>query len=167
MLPSFSEFKFYQSFRLPVSPADGIHFSVSGENEWGKEVDIKDARPKDISLRGLSFTTKERIKVGAVLSIFIQFKKDRLDLVGRVVRSFSGTLENDEILYGVELDEGPLMGPFLRQFVAAFSLQRLKDCLAGAILKEGGCDHSGGIEVLTLLLSLFRDMASLKIGSAF
>ena len=138
MLPSFSEFKFYQSFRLPVSPADGVHFSVSGQNEWGKEVDIKDARLENISLGGLSFITRERLKIGAVLGIFIQFKKDRLDLVGRVVRSFPGKLENEEMAYGVELDDGPLMGPFLQQFVAAFSLQRLKDCLVGAVLKGGG-----------------------------
>ena len=36
MLTSFSEFKYYQSFRVPVESMDDVLFLVEHENESGK-----------------------------------------------------------------------------------------------------------------------------------
>ena len=43
MLRSFSEFKFYQSFRIPVEKVDGLRFLVEQEDERGKSTYIEDA----------------------------------------------------------------------------------------------------------------------------
>ena len=85
MLTSFSEFKFYQSFRIPVEEADDLRFLVEKENELGKDVYIDDAKLVDISVTGLGFKTLERISVGTELTISLQFKRHHLDLSGRVV----------------------------------------------------------------------------------
>ena len=57
MLASFSEFKFYQSFRVPVEEADDLRFLVQMENELGKLEYIEDAKLLDISVTGFGFKT--------------------------------------------------------------------------------------------------------------
>ncbi len=158
MLTSFSEFKFYQSFRIPVEKADNLRFLIQKENELGKFEYINDGTLEDISVTGLGFSTKERISVGQELSISLQFKKYHLDLTGRVVRAFTNSLEDCEIIYGVEIDEEKGLGKFLEHYVMSFSSDRLKDCLIDSALKERYTKASDGFEMFSLLLSLFKDI---------
>lgn len=158
MLTSFSEFKFYQSFRIPVEKADNLRFLIQKENELGKLEYIDDGTLEDISVTGLGFSTKERISVGQELSISLQFKKYHLDLTGRVVRAFTNSLEDNEIIYGVELDEEKGLAKFLEHYVMSFSSDRLKDCLIESALKERYTKASDGFEMFSLLLSLFKDI---------
>lgn len=158
MLTSFSEFKFYQSFRVPVEKADNLRFLIQKENELGKLEYINDGTLEDISVTGLGFSTKERISVGQELSISLQFKKYHLDLTGRVVRAFTNSIEDSEIIYGVEIDEEKGLGKFLEHYVMSFSSDRLKDCLIESALKERYTKASDGFEMFSLLLSLFKDI---------
>jgi len=158
MLTSFSEFKFYQSFRIPVEKADNLRFLIQKENDLGKFEYIDDGSLEDISVTGLGFSTKERISVGQELSISLQFKKYHLDLTGRVVRAFTNSLEDSEIIYGVEIDEEKGLGKFLEHYVMSFSSDRLKDCLIDSALKERYTKASDGFEMFSLLLSLFKDI---------
>ncbi len=75
MFASFSEFKFYQSFRIPVEEADNLRFLVERDDEMGKSAYIEDAKLLDISVTGFGFSTDTRIKVGDELTISLQFKK--------------------------------------------------------------------------------------------
>ena len=36
MFTSFEEFKFFQSFRIPIESCDEIQFILSGQNKFGK-----------------------------------------------------------------------------------------------------------------------------------
>ena len=80
MLKSFSEFKFYQSFRIPVLQQDDLRFMVEMPDEVGRTVYIEDAKLIDISVTGLGFSTKEKISSDKELTISLQFKKLHLDL---------------------------------------------------------------------------------------
>lgn len=158
MLASFSEFKFYQSFRIPVEKADGLRFLLEIEDENGNTRYIEDATLLDISVTGFGFSTLEKIKVSEVLSASLQFKKMHVDLVGKVVRSFSNTLDDEIMIYGVELDEDKKLNRLLEAYVKSFSPERLKDCLVDSALKERYTKSSEGFEVFSLLLSLFKDI---------
>lgn len=158
MLASFSEFKFYQSFRIPVEEADELRFLAQKEGDLGKLVYIDDAKLLDISVTGFGFSTKERISVGTELSISLQFKRAHLDLSGHVVRAFSDTVEDDEIIYGVELDDDKRVHKFLETYILSFSGERLKECLIVSTLKERYTKASEGFEMFSLLLSLFKDI---------
>jgi Nif-specific regulatory protein len=158
MLASFSEFKFYQSFRIPVEKADNLRFLVEKEISVGKNEYIDDANLMDISLTGLGFSTHDRISVGTEIIMSLQFKKYHLDLTGRVVRAFCNAIDDDEIVYGIEIDDEPKIHKFLQQFVLSFSSERLKDCLIDSALKERYTKASDGFEMFSLLLSLFKDI---------
>ncbi|GAB4011800.1 MAG: hypothetical protein Fur0010_06770 [Bdellovibrio sp.] len=158
MLASFSEFKFYQSFRIPVETADNLRFLVERENEIGKSVYIDDAVLIDISVTGLGFKTKERLSVGAPLTISLQFKKYHLDLGGKVVRAFCNTIDDEDMIYGVELENDDNIKRFLEQFIMSFSTERLKECLIDSALVERYTKASDGFEMFSLLLSLFKDI---------
>jgi len=103
MLASFSEFKFYQSFRIPVEEADDLRFLVQIDRGRGSVEYINDAKLLDISLTGFGFATTERISVGVELIISLHYKKQHIDLNGKVVRAFSQTLDDQKIIYGVEI----------------------------------------------------------------
>ncbi|MCO4794163.1 MAG: sigma 54-interacting transcriptional regulator [Bacteriovoracaceae bacterium] len=158
MLTSFSEFKFYQSFRIPVEEADDLRFLVEKENEMGKNVYIDDGKIVDVSVTGLGFSTIERLSVGTELTISLQFKRHHLDLTGRIVRAFSNTIEDEEIIYGVEIDEDKKIHKFLEQYILSFSSDRLKESLIDSALKEKYTKASDGFEMFSLLLSLFKDI---------
>lgn len=158
MLTSFSEFKFYQSFRVPVEKADNLRFLIQKESDLGKLEYINDGKLEDISVTGLGFSTNEGISVGQELSISLQFKKHHLDLSGRVVRAFTNCIEDNDIIYGVEIDEEKTLGAFLEHYVMSFSSERLKDCLIQSALKERYTKASDGFETFSLLLSLFKDI---------
>ena len=158
MLASFSEFKFYQSFRIPVEEADDLRFLVQIENEKGQEVYIDDAKLIDISLTGLGFSTNERISVGKELSISLHFKKYHLDLTGKVVRAFSQSMDDKKIIYGIEIEEDKSISKFLEHYIMGFSSERLKECLVDSAIKERYTKATDGFEVFSLLLSLFKDI---------
>lgn len=158
MLASFSEFKFYQSFRIRVEDADDLRFLAEQIDDRGKGVYIDDAKLVDISVTGLGFSTKERISVGEEIVISLQFKRHHLDLSGKVVRAFSDAIEDEEIIYGLELDAERDLRKFLEHYVLSFSNDRLKDCLIDAALKEKYTKASEGFEMFSLLLSLFKDI---------
>lgn len=158
MLTSFSEFKFYQSFRIPVEKADNLRFLVEMDDEVGKPRYIEDATLVDISVTGLGFSTLERISVGSVLTVSLQFKKHHLDLTGKVVRAFTNAIEDEQIIYGLELDDEPALRKMLEQYIMSFSVDRLKECLIDSALKERYTKASDGFEMFSLLLSLFKDI---------
>jgi len=158
-----SEFKFYQSFRIPVEKADNLRFLVEKDNEFGKRIYVDDALLIDISMTGLGFKSKERLSVGTSLYISLQFKKLHLDLTGNIVRSFSNALEDEDIIYGVQLDEEPKLKKFLEYFVNGFTQDRLKSCLLESALNEPYSEVTDGVETFSLLLSLFKDIS--LIGS--
>ncbi|HAZ12623.1 MAG: hypothetical protein A2X86_11505 [Bdellovibrionales bacterium GWA2_49_15] len=158
MLASLSEFKFYQSFRISVEQSDNLRCLVEREDEAGRTIYIEDARLIDISVTGLGLATKERISVGVVLSLSLQYKKMHLDLTGKVVRAFSNSVGDDEIIYGVELGEEKTVRKFLEQYISSFSSDRLKDSLIECALKEKYTKASEGFEMFSLLLSLFKDI---------
>ncbi|OIQ17832.1 MAG: hypothetical protein BM556_10410 [Bacteriovorax sp. MedPE-SWde] len=158
MLASFSEFKFYQSFRIPVEEADDVRFLIEKEDDLANMQYITDAKLVDISLTGFGFSTKDRISVGTELAISLQFKKHHLDLTGRVVRAFTNSLEDEDIIYGVEIDHEDKINKFLENFILSFSSDRLKDCLIDSAIKERYTKASDGFEMFSLLLSLFKDI---------
>ena len=159
MLASFSEFKFYQSFRIPVEEADDLRFLVQMAREkGGQEEYINDAKLLDISLTGLGFATAERISVGREITISLKFKKHHIDLVGKVVRAFSQTLDDHKIIYGIEIEEEKAIAKFLETFILGFSSERLKNCLVDSAIKERYTKATDGFEIFSLLLSLFKDI---------
>lgn len=158
MLASFSEFKFYQSFRVQVEEADNLRFLIQREDEIGKLHYIEDAKLVDISITGFGFRTTERLSVGSEVTISLQFKKQHLDLTGSVVRAFSQSIDDDDLIYGVELDEEKKINKFLEQYIMSFSTERLKECLVDSVLKERYTKASDGFEMFSLLLSLFKDI---------
>src|SRR5690606_29126210 len=147
MLTSFSEFKFYQSFRIPVEKADNLRFLVEVDDEVGKPRYIDDATLVDISVTGLGFSTVERISVGSVLTVSLQFKKHHLDLTGKVVRAFTNAIEDEEIIYGLEIEDEPALRKMLEQYIMSFSVDRLKECLIDSALKERYTKASDGFEM--------------------
>jgi len=158
MLSSFSEFKFFQSFRVPVEQSDNLRCLIEIEDEMGKTRYIEDACLLDISITGLGFRTKERISVGSSLSVSLQFKKLHLDLSGNIVRAFNNSVTDEDIIYGVELAEEKEIKKFLEHYIMSFSSERLKDCLIVSAVKERYTTASEGFEMFSLLLSLFKDI---------
>jgi len=158
MLASFSEFKFYQSFRIPVEEADDLRFLVQIDRGRGSVEYINDAKLLDISLTGFGFATTERISVGVELIISLHYKKQHIDLNGKVVRAFSQTLDDQKIIYGVEIEEEKKISKFLEYYIMGFSTERLKDCLVDSAIKERYTKATDGFEVFSLLLSLFKDI---------
>jgi two-component system, NtrC family, response regulator HydG len=160
MLKSFREFKFYQSFRIPVEADDEIRFLLEKEEEIGKAEYVEDAKLLDISSTGFAFTSKSNLSNGIPLNVSIQFKKIHLDLVGTIVRSFHDSDNPGLIIYGVEVDEDKAVYKFLEAYVQSFSGERLKNCLMGPVLKEGYNKVAEGFEMFSLLLALFKDLSS-------
>lgn len=162
MFDSFSEFKFFQSFRIPVESADDVRFMVEKENPTGSYDFIEDGKITDCSITGLGFVSQDKLKVGSNLRFSIQFKKTRIDLEGHVVRSFLYEDDKEMMLYGIELDEEDQskMKRFIKQYVTAFSPDRARECLANMALSERYKQATEGFEVFSLMLSLFKDITA-------
>jgi two-component system, NtrC family, response regulator HydG len=160
MLTSFSEFKFFQSIRVPVENSDDVRFLVESYDENSKLDYIDDAKLLDLSVTGLGFLSKSRLKTGSELLISLQFKRIHLDLNGTVVRAFTNCLNDDEIIYGVNFEEEDRnkVKKFLENFINSFSYERLKDCLIQMALTEKYARTSEAFEMFSLLLSIFKDM---------
>ncbi|MBF0300365.1 MAG: sigma 54-interacting transcriptional regulator [Oligoflexia bacterium] len=170
MLRSFSEFKFYQSFRVPVEEADEIRFLVEITNENGDSEYIEDAKLVDVSVNGVGFTTKRRLAVDDDLRISIHFKRVHLDLDSRIVRAFSsGVNEDMALLYGAEFEEegNEEIRKFLELYIHSFSPDRLKDSMVEMALTNRYSSAAEGLEMFSLLISLFKDMTDFAEKSDF
>lgn len=171
MLTSFKEFKFFQSFRIPVESRDDVRCMFEFENEFGKFTSIMDGKLEDVSITGLGFTTKEKIKVNSNVRVSIQYKRLRVDVEGSVVRSFGYQPDqtNETIIYGVELDEEdyPQMKRFIQQYVMGFSPDRAKDCISTMATSERYKKATEGFEIFSLMLSLFKDITAFGSQETF
>jgi two-component system response regulator HydG len=160
MFTSFSEFKFFQSFRIPVESRDDVRCLIQYEDELGKYQYISDAKLADVSVTGMGFITQSRISVGTNLRISLQFKRIFLDLSADVVRAFSSGPDDVNLMYGAELDEedSAKMKRFIEQYIASFSPERARDCLISLSLSERYKSATEGFEIFSLMLSLFKDI---------
>lgn len=159
---SLSELKYYQSFRIPVESRDDLRFLVEIEDASNKKIYIDDAKIIDISVTGLGFSTKERLSVGRALYLSLQFKKIHLDVSATVVRAFNAGVGQDDIIYGVEIDEEDLIKvkKLIETYIFSFSPERMRDCLVQSALLEKYTKPTEGFEMFSLLLSLFKDMTN-------
>lgn len=162
MFTSFSEFKFFQSFRIPVESRDDVRFIMEFEDETGKFCFMDDVKLVDVSVTGLGFISKARLSVGTNLRFSINFKRLRIEVEGHIVRSFGINPEDESMLYGVELDEddNKNMKRFVEQYVSSFSPERARDCITDMALSERYQSATEGFEVFSLMLSLFKDINS-------
>lgn len=162
MLTSFSEFKYYQSFRVPVESRDDVQFLVEYENENGKLEFVDKVKLQDVSLTGLGFTTKFPLPVGSSLRCSLQFKRLRFDFGVSVVRAFRDVNSPDEeaMNYGGELDTEDYtnMKRFIEQYIQSLPPERLKDSLIQLALTQHYASEKEGFEMFSLLLSLFKDI---------
>tara|TARA_Y100000768_G_scaffold389001_1_gene389997 strand:- start:545 stop:2425 length:1881 start_codon:yes stop_codon:yes gene_type:complete len=141
------------------------------ENEFGKFTSIMDGKLEDVSITGLGFTTKEKIKVNSNVRVSIQYKRLRVDVEGSIVRSFGYQPDqtNETIIYGVELDEEdyPQMKRFIQQYVMGFSPDRAKDCISTMATSERYKKATEGFEIFSLMLSLFKDITAFGSQETF
>ncbi|MGE3608136.1 MAG: sigma 54-interacting transcriptional regulator [Bacteriovoracaceae bacterium] len=161
MLTSFSEFKYYQSFRVPVESRDDIMFFVEHENDAGKFEPIEKVKLIDVSMTGLGFVTSFPMPIGTILRCSIQFKRIRIEFGANIVRAFKDVNSQDESMsYGAELDSEDYghMKRFIEQYIQSLSPERLKESLAHLALSQNLSSEKEGFEMFSLLLSLFKDI---------
>lgn len=161
MLTSLSEFKYYQSFRVPVESRDDVMFLVEYENDQGKLEFVEQVKLMDVSMTGLGFITSFPLPVGSTLRCSIQFKRLRFDFGANIVRAFkeidSG---NDDMNYGAELESEDYgnMKRFIEQYIQSLPPERVKDSLTHLALTQRYASEKEGFEMFSLLLSLFKDI---------
>lgn len=162
MLTSFSEFKYYQSFRVPVESRDDVQFLVEYENEHGRFEFLEKVKLMDVSMTGLGFTTNFPLPVGSTLRCSLQFKRLRFDFGANVVRAFHdvNSSDADSMNYGAELDTEDYgnMKRFIEQYIQSLPPERLKDSLIQLALTQHYASEKEGFEMFSLLLSLFKDI---------
>lgn len=162
MLTSFSEFKYYQSFRVPVESRDDVQFLVEYENEHGKLEFVDKTKLLDVSMSGLGFVTSFPLPVGTILRCSLQFKRLRFDFGASIVRAFKemGTGDEESMNYGAELDceDHGNMKRFIEQYIQSLPPERLKDSLIHLALSQNYSSEKEGFEMFSLLLSLFKDI---------
>lgn len=159
MFSSLSEFKFFQTFRIPVTESDGVQCFVEFVDESLKFCRIEDAKIQDISVTGIGFKSKEKLSVDSEIRLSFNFKRLRFDVEGKVVRAF-GAHDEEEMLYGVEvdIDDQTHMKRMITQLVESFSVERSRECLTDLALSERYKNASEGFEVFSLMLSLYKDI---------
>lgn len=162
MLTSFSEFKYYQSFRVPVESRDDVMFLVEYETEAGKFEFVEKVKLLDVSMTGLGFVSSFPLAVGSTLRCSLQFKRLRFDFGASIVRVFRDTSSKDEesMNYGCELDSEDYgnMKRFIEQYIQSLPPERLKDSLVQLALTQHYSSEKEGFEMFSLLLSLFKDI---------
>ena len=169
MFTSFSEFKFFQSFRIPLESSDEVRCMLEYEDEFGKYRYFEDGKLEDVSITGFGFVSKQRMSVNTNIRVSIQFKRLRIDIDGHIVRSFGYKVDEDLMLYGVELDEEDQkqMKRFIELYVSAFSPDRARDCIKDMAVSERYKQASEGFEVFSLMLSLFKDITAFGSQESF
>jgi two-component system response regulator HydG len=162
MLKSFSEFKYYQSFRVPVESRDDVQFLVEYENEQGKLECVNMVKLQNVSMTGLGFITTFPMPVGTTLRCSIQFKRLRFDFGANIIRAFHnvGATSEESMNYGAELDSEDYgnMKRFIEQYIQSLPPERLKDSLIQLALTQHYASEKEGFEMFSLLLSLFKDI---------
>lgn len=162
MLTSFSEFKYYQSFRVPVESRDDVQFLVEYEDEHGRFQFVEKVKLMDVSMTGLGFTTPFPFAVGTTLRCSLQFKRLRFDFGANIVRAFHDVSSKDpeSMNYGAELDSEDYgnMKRFIEQYIQSLPPERLKDSLIQLALTQHYASEKEGFEMFSLLLSLFKDI---------
>lgn len=162
MLTSFSEFKYYQSFRVPVESRDDVQFLVEYENDQGRYEFVDKVKLMDVSMTGLGFTTSFALPVGSTVRCSIQFKRLRFDFGANIVRAFHDLSSStaDSMNYGAELDAEDYgnMKRFIEQYIQSLPPERLKDSLVQLALTQHYASEKEGFEMFSLLLSLFKDI---------
>lgn len=162
MLTSFSEFKYYQSFRVPVESRDDVQFLVEFENEQGKFETIEKVKLMDVSMTGLGFVSTFPLPVGTTLRCSLQFKRLRFDFGASIVRAFHnvGAAVEESMSYGAEMDAEDYgnMKRFIEQYIQSLPPERLKDSLIKLALTQHYASEKEGFEMFSLLLSLFKDI---------
>lgn len=162
MLTSFSEFKYYQSFRVPVESRDDVMFLVEYENDLGKFEFVEKTKLGDVSMTGLGFVTSFPLPVGTILRCSLQFKRLRFDFGATIVRAFKDVTSSEEesMNYGAELDSEDFgnMKRFIEQYIQSLPPERLKDSLIHLALSQSYASEKEGFEMFSLLLSLFKDI---------
>jgi two-component system response regulator HydG len=162
MLTSFSEFKYYQSFRVPVESRDDVMFLVEHENESGKFEFVDKVKLMDVSMTGVGFVSPSPLPLGSTLRCSIQFKRLRFDFGASVVRAFKemDSTNEDSMNYGAELDSEDYgnMKRFIEQYIQSLPPERLKDSLIQLALTQHYASEKEGFEMFSLLLSLFKDI---------
>lgn len=162
MLTSFSEFKYYQSFRVPVESRDDVQFLVEFENDMGKFEFVEKVKLMDVSMTGIGFTTHFPLPVGTILRCSLQFKRLRFDFGANVVRAFRDVNSSDTeaMNYGAECDSEDYgnMKRFIEQYIQSLPPERLKDSLIQLALTQHYASEKEGFEMFSLLLSLFKDI---------
>lgn len=164
MLTSFSEFKYYQSFRVPVESRDDVMFLVEFENDNGRFEFVDKVKLGDVSMTGLGFTTTKPLPVGSQIRCSLQFKRLRFDFHASIVRAFGE--QKDEMtmmIYGAELDseDYPNMKRFIEQYIQSLPPERVKDSLIQLALTQRHASEKEGFEMFSLLLSLFKDITQM------
>ena len=162
MLTSFSEFKYYQSFRVPVESRDDVQFLVEFENDHGKLETVQKVKLMDVSMTGLGFVTTFPLPVGTTLRCSLQFKRLRFDFGASIVRAFHNVAASSEesMSYGAEMDSEDYdnMKRFIEQYIQSLPPERLKDSLIKLALTQHYASEKEGFEMFSLLLSLFKDI---------
>jgi two-component system response regulator HydG len=162
MLTSFAEFKYYQSFRVPVESRDDVMFLVEHENEHGKFEFVDKVKLMDVSMTGFGFITTFPLPIGTTLRCSLQFKRLRFDFGASIVRAFHnvGSSTDESVNYGAELDVEDYgnMKRFIEQYIQSLPPERLKDSLIKLALTQNYASEKEGFEMFSLLLSLFKDI---------
>ncbi len=161
MLTSFSEFKYYQSFRVPVESRDDVMFLVEFENDMGRFEFVDKVKLADVSMTGLGFITTKALPVGQHIRCSLQFKRLRFDFHAKIVRAFGEQSSDSSMMnYGAELDaeDYPNMKRFIEQYIQSLPPERVKDSLVHLALTERYASEKEGFEMFSLLLSLFKDI---------
>lgn len=162
MLTSFSEFKYYQSFRVPVESRDDVMFLVEYENESGKFDFVDKVKLMDVSMTGVGFVSPSPLPLGSTIRCSIQFKRLRFDFGANIVRAFKemDSSNEDSMNYGAELDSEDYgnMKRFIEQYIQSLPPERLKDSLIQLALTQHYASEKEGFEMFSLLLSLFKDI---------
>lgn len=162
MLTSLAEFKYYQSFRVPVESRDDVLFLVETEDDFGKFRPLDKVRLMDVSMSGLGFCTTHGLAVGEVVRCSIQFKRFRHEFMVSIVRANKARDQHDEAMmnYGGEIDKEEFtpMKRFIEQYVHSLPPERLRESLTQLALTERFSSAEEGFEMFSLLLSLFKDI---------
>ena len=160
MISYMSEYRFYQSYRILVEDSDNVRFLVEKESAENTREYIDDAKLLDISVTGVGLRTKTRLRVGEELQISLHYRKLTLDLTVHVVRAFSDGEDPQRVIYGLEFEDvdTKVVKKFLEQFIQSFNPERLRDCLLKSAIKERYTSNQEGMEMFSLLLSIFKDM---------
>ncbi len=162
MLTSFSEFKYYQSFRVPVESRDDVQFLVEFENDQGRLEFVEQVKLLDVSMTGIGFTTPAPLPIGTTVRCSLHFKRLRFDFGASIVRAFHevGAPTANLMSYGAELDSEDYgnMKRFIEQYIHSLPPERLKDSLIQLALTQHYASEKEGFEMFSLLLSLFKDI---------